>query len=199
MTSRKETKARAHVASVRSPALPPVAVAASTSAAPAGAARNGTPASPHALTPEGRLAEAGLRDILGYQLAQASITTAQVFQQQVGEVAQLRPVEFTMLTLIDENPGVSARQLAHALSVTPPNITMWIERLERRGLVERERSTTDRRAQHIRATADGAAIARQAVRSLVQAEHTAVAALSAAERAMLLELLHKVACARSKG
>lgn len=150
------------------------------------------------LTPQGRLAEAGLHDILGYQLAQAAITTAQVFNHEVGELAQLRPVEFTMLTLIDENPGVSARQLAQALAVTPPNITMWIERLERRGLVERERSTTDRRAQHIRASAEGSAIARQAVRSLVEAERLAMAALSSAERAMLLELLHKVACARKK-
>ncbi|HSI58084.1 MAG TPA: MarR family transcriptional regulator [Ideonella sp.] len=150
------------------------------------------------LTPQGSLAEAGLHDILGYQLAQASITTAQVFSEQVGDAAQLRPVEFTMLTLIDENPGVSARQLAHALAVTPPNITMWIDRLERRGLVERERSTTDRRAQHIRVTAEGATLARQAVRSLVDGEREAMAALSAAERAMLLELLHKVACARKK-
>lgn len=149
-------------------------------------------------TPFGGLAEAGLHGILGYQLAQAAIATTQVFAGRIGEAFGLRPVEFTMLCLVDENPGVSARQLATALAVTPPNITMWIDKLEGRGLVERERSTTDRRAQHIRATDQGATLARQALRAVSEGEQAVLARLSPAERAMLIELLHKVArCRRS--
>jgi DNA-binding MarR family transcriptional regulator len=147
----------------------------------------------------GQLAEADLHHILGYQLAQASVTTTQVFSSQVGQGFELRPVEFTILTLVDENPDVSAKQLALALALAPPNITVWIDRLERRGLVQRERSTTDRRAQHIRTTARGAALARDAVQRIVAGESAALAGLSAAERAMLVELLHKVARARGKG
>jgi len=156
------------------------------------------PAPAREQTPFGRLAEAGLHTILGYQLAQAMITTMQVFVERIGAVFELRPVEFTILTLVDENPGVSARQLADALAVTPPNITMWIDKLERRGLVERERSTTDRRAQHIRATAEGARLARQAVQGVVEGERSTIVGLSPAERAMLIELLYKVARARRK-
>lgn len=150
------------------------------------------------LTPYGRLDEASLHGLLGYQLAQAAITTTRVFSERVGEPGELRPVEFTILTLVHENPGVSARQLADALAVTPPNITMWIDKLERRGLIERERSTTDRRAQHIRTTATGAALARQAVQRLLEGEQAALATLSPAERAMLIELLHKVAHCRRR-
>lgn len=149
-------------------------------------------------TPGARLAEAGMHHILGYQLAQATIVTMQVFAERIGKVFELRPVEFTILTLVDENPGVSARQLADALAVTPPNITMWIDKLEGRGLVERERSSTDRRAQHIRATAKGAALARKAVRSVIEGEQAALAVLSTAERAMLVELLHKIARSRKR-
>lgn len=148
------------------------------------------------LTPFGRLEEAGLHQILGYQLAQATIATTQVFVAEVGEVFDLRPVEFTMLSLVDENPGVSPKQLARALAVTPPNITMWIERLEQRGLVERERSSVDRRAQHIRATPAGAKLARKAVALLIAGEQQALDMLSPAERAMLVELLHKAARGR---
>lgn len=148
------------------------------------------------LTPYGKLAEAGMHQIIGYQLAQATIATTQVFASQVGAAFELRPVEFTILTLVDENPGVSAKQLAQALAVTPPNITMWIDKLEQRGLVERERSTTDRRAQHITATARGATLARKAVRLLTEGEKATLLALSPAERAMLIELLHKVARCR---
>lgn len=149
-------------------------------------------------TPYGRLAEAGLHGILGYQLAQATITTTRVFTERVGQPFELRPVEFTILTLVHENPGVSARQLADALAVTPPNITMWIDKLERRGLIERERSTTDRRAQHIRTTPAGATLARQAVERVLEGEQAALAALSPAERAMLIELLHKAARCRRR-
>ena len=152
----------------------------------------------NALSAVGQLAEAGLHDIVGYQLAQASVTTTQVFNDEVGRSFELRPVEFTILTLVDENPGVSAKQLALSLAVAPPNITVWIDRLERRGLVQRERSTTDRRAQHIRTTTHGSALARQAVQRIIAAERVALARLSAAERAILVELLHKVAGARGK-
>ena len=147
-------------------------------------------------TPFGGLAEAGMHTVLGYQLAQAAIATTQVFAERIGEAFELRPVEFTILSLVDENPGVSARQLATALAVTPPNITMWIDKLEGRGLVERERSSTDRRAQHIRATDKGSTLARKALRAVSEGEHAALARLSAAERAMLIELLHKVARCR---
>jgi DNA-binding MarR family transcriptional regulator len=149
-----------------------------------------------ALTPDGRLSEAGLRQIVGYELAQAAITTSQVFSTLVGDVFDLRPVEFTLLTLLNENPGTSAKQLARALAVTPPNITMWMDRLEARGLIARERSLTDRRAQHIRLTPKGTQIARKTFKLLVDGEQAALAPLSHAERTMLVELLHKVARCR---
>ena len=148
------------------------------------------------LTPEGGLGEAALKYIIGYQLAQAAITTTEVFQTQVGGPFDVRPVEFTILTLIHENPGVSGKQLARALAVTAPNITMWIDRLEGRALVARERSPTDGRAQHLRVTPQGAALARNAVQRLLDGERQALAALSPAERAILVELLHKAALCR---
>lgn len=149
------------------------------------------------LTPQGRLAEAGLRDVLGYQLAQAAIATMQVFTGRVGGPHGLRPVEFTVLTLVHENPGVSAKQLANALAVTAPNISMWIDKLEARGLVARERNASDRRAQHIRTTAAGGELAQRAVSLLVEGERASFATLTRAEMAMLLELLHKVARCRA--
>ena len=152
--------------------------------------------SPDERTPLGRLSEATLHRIVGYQLAQANIAILQVFVKQVGEPFDLRPVEFTILALVDENPDVSAKQLAQALAVTAPNITVWIDRLEGRGLVKRERSETDRRAQHIRATTKGARLAREAAQMLKEAERAALAGLTEGERTILVELLHKVARAR---
>lgn len=149
-------------------------------------------------TPQSRLVEGTLHQIVGYQLAQASVAATQVFLTQVGKPLKLRPVEFTVLALVRRNPDASARQLARALAVTPPNIALWLERLECRGLIARERSRSDARVQHIRATAKGTALADTAAQRLLDGEQAALTALSSAERAMLVELLHKLALGRKR-
>lgn len=151
-----------------------------------------------ALTPAGRLEEARLQMVLGYQLAQASIATDALFRAKVGEPMELRPVEYTVLTLIAENPGGSPARLARALAVTAPNITAIMDRLVVRGLVQRKASSEDRRAQILTVTAKGAELVRRATESIVSAERAALA-LTAGEQAILAELLHKVACARDAG
>lgn len=146
-------------------------------------------------TPKGHLAEGGLHGIVGYQLAQARLTTNQLFVENIGSPFGLRPVAFTILALVERNPGVSARQLARALAVTPPNLTTWLEQLERRGLVGRERSAADRRSHHVTLTPAGQALVRDATQRVLAAERAALA-LTEGERTLLLELLHKVATAR---
>ena len=136
--------------------------------------------------------------VLGYQLAQATIVTDAIFRKEVGEPLALKPVEFTLLTLIAENPGGSAARLARALAVTPPHVTALLDRLQERGLVERKASDEDRRAQVLSVTRKGGELVRRATERIVQAERAALA-LTSGEQAILAELLHKVACARDGG
>ena len=140
-----------------------------------------------------RLDQGSLHQLMGYQLARAAIPTTKIFVANVGEPFDLRPVEFTILALVAQNPGLNPKQLATALAVTAPNITAWIDRLAERGLVERERSESDRRAQHLRTSAAGAKLAAEAQRRLLEAEQQGFAHLTQGERAILLELLNKVA------
>ena len=147
-------------------------------------------------TPRGHLAEPGLHGILGYQLAQASVVTNAVFKRLVATPEGMGKVEFSLLSLVQSNPDVSAKQLSQALAMTPPNIAMWLDKLEARGWVARTRSTQDARVQHVRLTEDGQATVARSVAALRQGEAEDIDTLSAAERAMLIELLHKVARAR---
>lgn len=148
------------------------------------------------VTPAGHLVEAGLQQVMGYQLAQAGITTDSVFRAQVNGPLGLRRVEYTLLMLIRENPACSPARLARALNVTAPNITMWVDRLVELGWVRRERSESDRRAQHLSLSTKGAKLAAEATQRLMDGERQAMATLTAGERAMLAELLHKLACCR---
>lgn len=149
-------------------------------------------------TPQARLTEGAVHGIVGYQLAQAAIVTDAVFDAQMG-AGGLRRVEFTILALIGDNPDVTARQLARALAVTPPNIAIWLDRLDTRGLVERIRSERDARVQHLRLTEAGTVLVQRTTQQLLEAEREALAGLTAAEHAMLLQLLHKLALARRRG
>ena len=66
-------------------------------------------------TPSVALDEAAMKELVGYQLAQASIVTIEVFDEQVGRPQDLKAVEYTMLALIQANPGVSPARLRKAL------------------------------------------------------------------------------------
>ena len=147
-------------------------------------------------TPAGALGEGALLGITGYQVAQVTVVTDRVFDEQVGGPRQLRRLEFTLLALLHGNPGATARQLARALAVTPPHIAAAVERLAQRGLLSRERGEQDARLQHLTLTREGADVVATAVPALQRGESEAFAALSPAERAMLVELLHQAARSR---
>jgi DNA-binding MarR family transcriptional regulator len=149
-------------------------------------------------TPAVPLSESALRSIVGYQLAQATIVTDKVFEERAGHRG-VRRIEFAVLALVQANADVSARHLARALAVTPPNIAICLDRLESRGLVVRRRSTADARVQHIRLSAAGSTLVDRLAEQIRQGEQEALAPLSPAEQAMLVELLHKVALVRRGG
>ncbi len=150
------------------------------------------------LTPLGQLEEGGIHELLGYQLAQASILTTAAFVRAVGKPLELRKVEFTILQLVHQNSPVTATQVAKALAVTTPGVTIWLDRLEERGLLVRERSDVDRRTQNLSITRKGQALVVSALERLRQAESEILDNLSAGERHMLLELLQKVARLRKR-
>ena len=154
--------------------------------------------SPNELTPQGGLDEGGIHGLLGYQLAQATILTTEAFVRVVGKPLDLRPVEFTNLQLVHENAPVTATKVAKALAVTAPGVTIWLDRLEQRGLLKRERNEADRRTQNLRVTRKGDELVTSALGRLLQVDREILKHLSQGERHMLLELLHKVARSRKR-
>jgi len=140
-----------------------------------------------------RLDESAVLHILGYRLAQASIPMRGIFNRHVGEPLNLRTVEFTVLMLLLANDDVTPSLISRTLAMSAPNLTQLLDRLAERGLVARERSPHDRRAQHIRLTRTGRALAKRAHEISVAMEEPALQHLSEAERAMLFELLQRVA------
>lgn len=140
--------------------------------------------------------QSALQHLLGYHMAQADIPAKAAFYKYIGEPLKLRHVEFTILMLVKSNPAIKQKQLSQTLAVSAPNITILIDRLVDKGWIERLRSNADRRVQHIHLTAEGQAIADQSHALSLSCEREMLRHLTAGERAMLLELLDKVASHR---
>jgi DNA-binding MarR family transcriptional regulator len=133
-----------------------------------------------------------LSHLVGYAASRASITLRKVFAKHM-EPLDLKIVEFSILMLVAQNPQVNQKQLGQALDISAPNMAVTLDRMVERGWVERVRSLKDRRAQHIHLTAAGAHLVHRAEKIAATMEAPSLAMLSAAERALLIELLHKVA------
>ncbi len=101
--------------------------------------------------------------------------------------------EFQTLHFVGLNPGCSSAALAAFLGVSPTTAQSVIERLIKRGLILRARSSGDKRAVALNLTAEGetvrAAIHRQDQRNC----ETMLAALPEAERSAFVARMAQIA------
>ena len=160
--------------------------------APAPATPSAEAAPARAKPPPRELDDTSLQHLVGYAASRAAIELRKVFTAHMAPF-DLRVAEFTILMLVASNGDVNQKQLGRALDISPPNMAVTLDRMVESGWVERVRSTHDRRAQHIHLTARGRALAEQAHRISTTMEAHSLTALSPAERALLIELLRKIA------
>ena len=132
-----------------------------------------------------------LRSLAGYNTRRASLAIIEVFMERMA-VYDLKVVDFSVLSLVAHNPGITSRQLCATLNVLPPNLVGLIAALERRGLIERRPHPSDGRAMGVHLTPTGAELTQQAEQTAAQLEEDATARLTAAERKTLIRLLQKV-------
>ena len=140
----------------------------------------------------GELDQSRLMHLVGYAASRASIELKKTFAKHLGPL-DLKAVEFSVLVLVAANPQVNQKQLGQALDVSAPNLAVTLDRMVERGWVERVRSTQDRRAQHVHLTPLGRELTQQAEKIAETMENASLRMLSPAERALLIELLLKVA------
>ncbi|MEU5437770.1 MarR family transcriptional regulator [Streptomyces sp. NPDC020719] len=111
------------------------------------------------------------------------------FTSAAAEVS-LTASQAKMLTVLRRGPA-SMRSLATTLHCDASNVTGIVDRLESRALVRREPSPTDRRVKNVVLTEEGAQ-AVETVRAGMHGTHTALDALTAADRGALRDLLRRL-------
>ena len=133
-----------------------------------------------------------IADIVGYQITRANLVGLANFERAVTGPFKLRPVEFTILQFLYEGQCNTLSQLARELQMTPPSVSVWLDKLAARGLLQRNKSDTDGRTQHLHLTQDGHDLTERAHAALLASEQQFMAGLSPGERVILLEILTKL-------
>jgi DNA-binding MarR family transcriptional regulator len=132
-----------------------------------------------------------LDGLIGYNARRAALAVIDVFMQRM-TVYDLRPVDFSVLSLIMHNPGITSRQLCTTLGVLPPNLVGMINALEKRNIIIRKPHPRDGRAVGLHVTATGQKLMRDAERTAVELEAEVASRLSAGEAKTLIRLLKKI-------
>ena len=132
-----------------------------------------------------------LEGLIGYNARRAALAVIEVFLVRM-KVYKLRPVDFSVLSLVTHNPGITSRQLCTTLGIQPPNLVGMVNELEQRGLIKRQPHPSDGRAMGLHLTASGKKLMREAEKTAAALEAEAASRLSPAETKTLIRLLKKI-------
>ncbi len=132
-------------------------------------------------------------ELLGYvrSLLRAFLVSERLHQRHPDDL-RYNPHDFQTLAFLHVHPGARASDLGEALGVVPTTTSSVIDRLVRRGFVQKSRSKTDGRAVALSLTAEG----QVAVERLQEVDkrnmNMMLNALDEGERQEILRLLCKI-------
>jgi DNA-binding MarR family transcriptional regulator len=128
-----------------------------------------------------------------WEVMQANKPRVMALAQEMG----LAPMQLHALRLIEGAEGVPMSSLAEKLFCDASNVTGIVDRLERRGLIERRPSSSDRRVKLLVLTPAGARLRETASRQL-STPPPEIAALPLDQKRALRDAL-RAACERPEG
>ena len=129
----------------------------------------------------------GLTDHLGYFIRRAQLW---IFQDFIAALASMdiRPAQYSVMTVIGANPGLSQMSLAHALNIERARVVHLIDALEARRFVTRQVARHDRRSHALHLTAEGHRALARIKELAAQHEKRLAEKVGAANHKMLLRL-----------
>jgi DNA-binding MarR family transcriptional regulator len=134
----------------------------------------------------------GLSRRAGFLLVQLGAQRHRRFAERLAPL-DLHPRHFGMLNHLAVNEGQSQQALSAALGIHRSAVVALVDDLEHRGLAERRRVPTDRRAYALYLTPRGRKLLGKLERTAQEDEAELLAALDRSERSQLISLLQRVA------
>lgn len=132
-----------------------------------------------------------LEGLVGYNARRAALVVIEVFMERMA-IYDLRVVDFSVLSLVTHNPGITSGQLCATLGILAPNLVGMVSAMEKRGLITRRPHPHDGRAMGLHLTSDGQTLMATAEKTAMELEVDTTAHLTVSERKTLMKLLKKV-------
>src|SRR6266704_5201689 len=126
-----------------------------------------------------------------FLLSQLGAHAADRFGERIKKL-RLAPRHAGILRIIEKTPSCNQRTLAKKLRVLPSRMVILIDELAEKGLVERKRSTKDRRQSELALTRAGGRMLEKLSRLAAEHENDLCAALTVEERETLAALCRKI-------
>jgi DNA-binding MarR family transcriptional regulator len=95
-----------------------------------------------------------LNSLAGYLIRQAQLWVFQDFNETLAPL-DIRPVQYSILAVIRDNPGLSQMALSRVLGIVRSGVVPMLDGLESRKLLKRATSASDRRSHALHLTAEG--------------------------------------------
>lgn len=113
-----------------------------------------TPARPQPRQDPRAISLGGLNEHLGYFIRRAQVWVFQDFIRALKNL-ELSPGQYSVLHVIDANPGLSQAELGRTLGIERARLVRVLHRLDKRGLTRRLQSSADGRTHALRLTPKG--------------------------------------------
>ncbi len=121
------------------------------------------------------------------------IRATDLHSKQLTKSSGLTSSQLVLLKVIAEQYDVTAGEIAQRISLSQATVTSILDRLEGRGLVLRERGSTDKRKVYVRLTPEGSATLNSAPQPLQERFIQQFQQLQGWEQTMILSSLQRVA------
>lgn len=138
----------------------------------------------------------GLTDKKFIQINQALFSLTNAYQSRMSEETSRNPLklvlsDFSTLMVLGQFAPINGRQLAKLMNINPGTISLYVQRLVSKGLVQREQDLKDRRNWWLSLSATGKEVFETMIACAVEYTRDFLTTLDEAEQQTLHRLLLK--------
>jgi DNA-binding MarR family transcriptional regulator len=138
-----------------------------------------------------------LDSLPGHYIRRLHQIAVAIFLQET-EAHGLTPVQFAALQTVHNSPGIDQRTLARQIGFDTSTIGGVVDRLEARGLMQRNASPDDRRVRLLSATPAGRALLAAVIPAMQRAQERMLEPLPPTERGEFMRMLRTLVTANNE-
>lgn len=149
------------------------------------------------MTVKSKAAQLDLETLPGHYIRRLQQIAVAIFLQET-EVHGVTPVQYAALQTVGQTPGIDQRTLARTIGFDTSTIAGVIDRLESRGLMQRDASAEDRRVRLLKLTGEGHTLLEALVPYVLRAQERMLAPLPKSQRSEFMRMLRVLVTANNE-